>query len=125
MRDFMAITKALSDHNRVNIVLALAGRELCVCQIIGLLGLAPSTVSKHLSILRQSRLIDDRKDGRWMYYRLAGEDAPSAVRDAISWVCRSLGHTPRVQKDAERLQRILATDPQELCKEQNRGRSRV
>ena len=51
MRDFMAITKALSDPNRVRILLALRDGELCVCQITELFGFAPSTVSKHLSIL--------------------------------------------------------------------------
>lgn len=121
MRDFMAITKALADQNRVNILLALENRELCVCQIIELLGLAPSTVSKHLFILKQARLVEDRKNGRWMYYRLAGEDASPLVREAIAWVHRSLADTPESHKDAERLQVILGTDPKKLCKEQKRS----
>ena len=58
MLEFMNITKALADENRVRILLALHGRdELCVCQLIDLLQLAPSTVSKHLFILRNARLI--------------------------------------------------------------------
>jgi DNA-binding transcriptional ArsR family regulator len=123
MRAFMAITKALSDQNRVSIVLALEGRELCVCQIIQFLGLAPSTVSKHLAILKQARLIEDRKDGRWMYYRLADEDAPIEVREAIGWVCRSFADStsPKIKKAAQRLQAILALDPKELCSQQNRN----
>ncbi|MBW2408107.1 MAG: winged helix-turn-helix transcriptional regulator, partial [Deltaproteobacteria bacterium] len=51
MFTFMAITRALSDQNRVRALMALKDRELCVCQIIELLDLAPSTVSKHMSIL--------------------------------------------------------------------------
>ena len=74
MFEFMTVIKALADGNRVRILSVLAGRELCVCQIIEMLGLAPSTVSKHLSILRQARLVDDRKEGRWMYY--CRPDAP-------------------------------------------------
>ncbi|MCK8603708.1 ArsR/SmtB family transcription factor [Desulfoferrobacter suflitae] len=93
MRDFMAITKALADQNRVTILLALQSCELCVCQITELLRVAPSTVSKHLSILRQARLVEDRKDGRWVYYRLAGEAAPPEVREALAWVCRCLADT--------------------------------
>jgi ArsR family transcriptional regulator, arsenate/arsenite/antimonite-responsive transcriptional repressor len=46
---------------------------LCLSQIIELLGLAPSTVSKHMAILHQAGLAETRKDGRWIYYRLAGE----------------------------------------------------
>ena len=57
MREFMAITKALSDPNRVRILLALRRGELCVCQITELFGFAPSTVSKHLSILHHAGLI--------------------------------------------------------------------
>ena len=68
---FMTITKALSDENRVRMLLALDGRELCVCQIIELLGLAPSTVSKHMSILANARLVEGRQEGRWRFYRLA------------------------------------------------------
>ena len=88
--DFMAIAKALSDEQRVRMLLALQGRELCLCQLVELVSLAPSTVSKHMSILRQSRLVEGRKEGRWMYYRLAGPRAAPAVRQAIDWVRRSL-----------------------------------
>jgi DNA-binding transcriptional ArsR family regulator len=60
-------TKALADETRVRTLLSLRQGELCVCQITELFGLAPSTVSKHLSILFQAGLVDSRKDGRWMY----------------------------------------------------------
>ena len=73
MRDLMAVTKALADESRVRILLALEAGELCVCQIVELLQLAPSTVSKHMSILKQARLLESRKEGRWMFYRLADE----------------------------------------------------
>ncbi|MEY4385928.1 MAG: hypothetical protein RLY20_1211 [Verrucomicrobiota bacterium] len=74
----MAITKARSDPGRVRILLALRKGELCVCQITELFGLAPSTVSKHLSILTQAGLTLSRKDERWVYYRLP-EDASVEV----------------------------------------------
>ena len=47
------------------------GGELCACQITELFGLAPSTMSKHLSILYQAGLVDSRKEGRWIYFRVA------------------------------------------------------
>jgi DNA-binding transcriptional ArsR family regulator len=83
MRDFMAITKALSDPNRVRMLVALRRGELCVCQITELFGFAPSTVSKHLSILHHAGLIQSRKAERWVYYRLADKSAPVAVREAL------------------------------------------
>lgn len=116
MHSFMAITKALADENRIRILLALDGRELCVCQIIELLGLAPSTVSKHMSILSQARLIKGRKEGRWRYYRLADGDAPYEVREANAWVCGSLSKTSRIRQDAAHLKKIISFDPGELCR---------
>jgi ArsR family transcriptional regulator len=118
MRDVVTIAKALSDENRVRIVAMLAGRELCVCQVIELLELAPSTVSKHLSILKQARLIDGRKDGRWMYYRLADDDAPRAAHDALRWTLQTLKGDKRLRDDATRLKQILAMDPEVLCSQQ-------
>ena len=118
MRDFMNITKALADENRIRALLALRKGELCVCQITELFGLAPSTVSKHLSILFQAGLVESRKDGRWIYYKLPGADAPAMVRGAMEWVEKSLDGNPRAADDEKTLQRVLRQDPAELCKRQ-------
>ena len=118
MRTFMNITKALSDENRVRIVLALRSGELCVCQITELLGLAPSTISKHLSILHQAGLLESRKEGRWIYYQLLGRQAPIEVREAVHWMTKSLAKNPRITEDQKNLKQILRLDPAELCKRQ-------
>ena len=120
MREFMAVTKALSDPSRVRILLALRRRELCVCQITEMFGFAPSTVSKHLSILFQAGLVESRKDGRWIYYKLPGRTAPVEVREAIDWVKKSLADNPHVLEDNKQLKKILKQDPAELCKRQCR-----
>ena len=116
MREFMAITKALSDPNRVRILLSLKRRELCVCQITELSGLATSTISKHLSILSQAGLIRSRKAERWVYYRLPDRFAPVSVREALDWVHKSLARTDETAADTKRLRRILEVDPAELCR---------
>lgn len=103
MYELMAVTKALADENRIRLVAALEGRELCVCQLIDLIGLAPSTVSKHLSILRAARLIEARKDGRWMHYRLADKQAPAVARTALSWVLAEAKERQRIKDDRQRL----------------------
>ena len=120
MRMFMNITRALADENRVRALLALRQGELCVCQITELFGLAPSTISKHLSILYQAGLVESRKEGRWMYYQLPGKDAPEPVRRAIAWVEKGLSTDPNILKDQQMLKRILQEDPAELCKRQTR-----
>ena len=120
MREFMNITKALADENCVRTLLALRHGELCVCQITELFGLALSTMSKHLSILHQAGLLEARKDGRWIFYKLPGKYAPAAARGAIRWVQRSLADNPRATEDTKLLKRILKLDPAELCKKQCR-----
>ena len=119
MQSFIAITNALSDPNRVRVLMALHGRgELCVCQLTELLELAPSTVSKHLSLLHAAGLLDGRKQGRWMYYRLPGAGAAEDARAALRWTAAALKDDPAVRADADRLGRILCDTPEDLCKRQ-------
>lgn len=114
----MSLTKALADPNRVRLLLALRGRELCACQITELFGLAPSTMSKHLSILYQAGLVNSRKNGRWVYYSQPGKDAPVAVRKALEWVGEALAGNAQVVEDARRLKELLKVNPSELCRRQ-------
>ena len=121
MNEVLDITKALADGNRLRALMALTDGELCVCQIIELLGLAPSTVSKHMSILRQARLVEARKEGRWMYYRLADRHAARPVRDALAWLRRNLTETTEILQDRKKLQKILNIEREALCQKQNRS----
>lgn len=115
MFDFLMVVKALADENRIRALLALRHGELCVCDIIELLDLAPSTVSKHLSILRQARVINGRKDGRWMYYRLADDKASPQVQEAIKWVCDSLSKDSTAKKDAKKIKQIVRSHAKKSC----------
>lgn len=121
MRQIVRTTKALADENRIRIIGALTDRELCVCQLIELLGLAPSTVSKHLSILKTARLINSRKQGRWMYYRLADAKAPEAVTAALVWTVRSIAETDVFIRDRARMEDILKIDPEIICRRHDRS----
>ena len=120
MQGMVNITKALAEENRLRVIAALKDRELCVCQITELLGLAPSTVSKHMTVLRQAGLVESWKDGRWVYYRLAGQKEPSRVGEALRWVHQWAGNTRQAQRDAKFLDDILAEDKEDLCRRQNR-----
>jgi ArsR family transcriptional regulator len=118
LREFMNVLKALAEENRVRILCLLREHDLCVCQIIEVLKLAPSTVSKHLSILHQARLIDSEKKGRWVFYSLACGDVPSEVCAACQWIFDSIADEPKIKADAKKLNQILKLDPEELCKVQ-------
>lgn len=88
--------------------MALRERELCVCQVTGFLDLSPSTTSKHLSILRQARLIESRKKGKWVYYSTPDlTKAHATIKNALEWVISSLGASNTVIEDEKRIQEIL------------------
>jgi ArsR family transcriptional regulator len=64
--------KALADETRLKILWLLMGQEeLCVCDIMGVLGIAQSKASRHLRYLFNSGLVTDRREGLWMYYRIS------------------------------------------------------
>ncbi len=79
MENITKIYKALSDPNRLRILKILEHGEKCVCKIPDMLGLANSTVSKHLSILRDAGLIQGRKEGKWVHYSLVTESDSETV----------------------------------------------
>jgi len=110
----LSVTRALSDETRVRAVMALAERELCLCQLIELLELAPSTISRHMTLLRQAGLVERRKEGTWHFYRLAGDEARPIVRRALAWLTEALADDRRVKADAERLARVCSSDLEEL-----------
>lgn len=121
MRALLEVTQALADESRLRILAALAGGELCVCQILELLDLAPSTVSKHLSILRQAGLIDARKAGKWMHYRLADAVVPGVATSATRWVMPHLDEEKRVAEDRAHLRKLLKLEPGEVTRRQRAG----
>lgn len=114
MQPFLSLAKAISDESRVRAILALREGELCLCQIIDLLGLAPSTVSKHIDLLYQAGLVQRRKEGRWHYFRLADDQATPVVRGAIEWVLESLRDEPAAAVDSAKLCCVRQKDLKEL-----------
>lgn len=121
LRNLLQITKALSDEQRVRALMLLEDGELCVCQLIELLGLAPSTVSKHLSILRTAGLVDCRKDGRWAYYRLADGKEAESGKPAVAWLRQSLAEDWVIQNDRANRAEVLESDLEELCQRQRKA----
>jgi len=76
--------KALSDPNRVRVLKLLQRGELCVCEIQNLLGLAQSTVSKHMKLLEDAGLVDRRRQGTWILYSLADGNESSYAATLLS-----------------------------------------
>ena len=111
----LVVAKALADGNRMRVITALLEiDELCVCQIVEVLGLSGATVSRHMSILQSAGLVRSRKDGRWVYYRLA-QPFPQTLRQ---WLTQSLAHSTTIQNDQKNLGLIISRNPEELCQQQ-------
>lgn len=111
-----ALTKALADEHRLRILALLQHQELCACQIVEVFDLANSTISKHLSILKQAGLLHARKEGRWIYFSLSQH--PSLVT-TFQWLQSLMAEDPSIEADLLQLEAILQMDPVELCRRQN------
>ena len=74
MNELITIFKALSDETRLRIIKLLEQGELCVCDITAALDMVQPKISFHLSTLKEAGLIKDRKQGKWIHYRLNESD---------------------------------------------------
>jgi arsenate reductase/ArsR family transcriptional regulator len=115
VRDFELALKAIGDPTRTRILKLLEGGGLCVCQVQMVLGLAPSTVSKHLTILKLAGLVQDLRDGKWIEYRLARDSHNPHARRVLALLPGDLDRDPAVLADRKRLREIKAIPLAELC----------
>jgi len=116
MRSYLSVSKALADASRVRMLCALRGGDLCVCQVIKLLELAPSTVSKHLSILSQAGLVESRKEGRWVHYYLPSKPSKTAAR-MTEETFRAVAASSEIVADEKQLEEIRDSNLEDLCRE--------
>lgn len=115
MEETLAITKALADTNRLRIIMLIKDQEACVCQITEIIGNAPSTVSKHLSILKTAGLLDSYKQGRWIYYHIH-KNPSIAVRMVLDFVFETLKDSKVIAQDRLAGTAVCKQDPEELTK---------
>ncbi|MEO7454536.1 MAG: metalloregulator ArsR/SmtB family transcription factor [Fimbriimonadales bacterium] len=101
-RMMRAVCKALSDETRFRIAWALAEEDLCVCELSDALEVSQSTLSNHLSKLRDLGIVDTRKDGSWVYYMLSDglREQVTAMFDAFA---TDLEIDETLQNDQQRL----------------------
>ncbi len=112
MRRLIKIFKALSDPNRIRILKMLEIRTICVCEVSEVLHLANSTVSKHLSILRDAELIIDEKVGKWVNYSLNTAKTERYVSELLPLLSTWLPDDETIRQDAER---VASVDRNMIC----------
>ncbi|WP_081696949.1 metalloregulator ArsR/SmtB family transcription factor [Megalodesulfovibrio gigas] len=102
-----AVFAALGEAARLRLALLLCGGELCVCDLQTVLGLPQSSTSRHLAVLRQAGVVEGRREGKWMYYRLALDETPAGRQ--LTALLEVLGQTePQAREDKARLSLLQA-----------------
>lgn len=115
LETFETVAKAVADPSRVRIMKLLEDGELCVCQITAVMDLAPATISKHLAALKTAGLLQQRRDGKWVYYRLADRQLNSYAPQFLALVRNSLQDCPTTAEDRRVLALVNALPLQVLC----------
>ena len=105
-REYVNVFKALSDPNRIRIMKMLSERELCMCEVREVLKLSNSTVSKHLTILRDANLLLDSKDGKWVNFQLNDKSEQKFIRSIITLIKNSFEDDDSIQEDTKKLHRV-------------------
>lgn len=106
MREIVDLLKVLSDETRLRLVKALQKREFCVCELVDALQVPQYNISRHLSVLRKSGLVEDRKEGIWVYYRITPHKAV-LVKELVEVLAKHLKNEKRVQEDERRLEKRI------------------
>jgi ArsR family transcriptional regulator, arsenate/arsenite/antimonite-responsive transcriptional repressor len=104
VRSFSRVFRALSDETRIRIVALLGHGELCVCHLENALELGQSNVSRHLAVLKAAGVVDSRRDGTWVYYRLVTQDVPE-LQSILDGVARAFGAQRVLRSDLVRLKK--------------------
>ena len=113
MQAAVSFAKALADSTRLRVIAALRQRELCVCELCDALEATQSTLSTHLTLLRDAGITRTRKQGKWIYYRLSDEAAPL--------IETFLGHfadakcDKRIRRDTDRVRQRLKLRENGCC----------
>lgn len=115
LKDFIKSSKAISDETRVRILKLLEKQELCVCQLMAILEIGQSTVSKHLGILKNAGLVEVRKEWTWSFYRLSKEGINTYNRNFLKLLSSVLNDDALVREDEARLREVVKKDIKVLC----------
>ncbi|MCA9039963.1 MAG: winged helix-turn-helix transcriptional regulator [Planctomycetaceae bacterium] len=110
--DVEKIFRALSDLTRLRILNLLRGGELCVCDLINVLDLPQSTVSRHLAYLRKVNLVVSRKEGLWHYYQLTSPKA-KFLKKVFECIDAANESIPLLSKDGNALQSVCGCETEE------------
>jgi ArsR family transcriptional regulator, arsenate/arsenite/antimonite-responsive transcriptional repressor len=114
MKELVLAAKAFADPTRVRILAALRVGELCVCELCDALGVTQSTLSTHLQVIRESGLVQTRKEGKWVYYTYHPE-AEALIASLFGFFRAELKRDKTMQKDESKLKARLGARKNGAC----------
>lgn len=97
-----ALFRALADPTRLRLLNLIADREICVCYFVGILRISQPKVSRHLAYLRKAGIVESRREGKWMHYRLQFPGSGAAA-DILRETLKHLRENPEMRRDVARL----------------------
>jgi ArsR family transcriptional regulator len=97
--------RALADRTRLRLINILGADEVCVCFYVEILKTNQPKISRHLAYLRRAGIVDARREGQWMHYRINTPSDPDAER-ILNGVIAWLANDPEMQRDRQRLVKI-------------------
>jgi ArsR family transcriptional regulator len=103
--DELLFFRALADYTRLRLLNLMGETEICVCFFVAVLGINQPKISRHLAYLRRARVVEARREGKWMHYRIVEPPAPHAARifrEVRAW----LKEDEDMQRDRERLVKV-------------------
>jgi ArsR family transcriptional regulator len=96
---------ALADRTRLRLINLMGADEVCVCFFVEVIGTNQPKVSRHLAYLRNAGLVEPRREGKWMHYKVVEPSDPHAAR-VLSEVRAWLSEDPEMKRDRERLVKV-------------------
>jgi ArsR family transcriptional regulator len=115
LREYEMVMKSVADPTRVRTLKLLEAGELCVCQIVAILELGQSTVSKHLFLLKMAGLVKERQEKKWVHYALDGSEGVPYARKMLHTLKGWLNDDPVVARDRKREALAREIGPVEIC----------
>jgi len=114
IKDMEQFFRALSDGTRLRLLNLMSGQEVCVCYFIEILGLPQSTISRHLAYMRRAGLVQSRREGKWMHYRLA-VPRQAFLQAVLHDVLKSFQSDKEMERERARLHRASCS-PQKFVR---------
>ena len=116
MRELQSIFKVLSDHTRIRILKLILQRELCVCELMQVLNMTQSRISRHVNLLKQAGLVKDRREGKWVYYSVNSQSFNPYATALLNLFSGWLNEDKVIITDRENISRAKRLSDPQCCR---------